>query len=157
MLTRTVHTIALLIVLLSNKHTNTRGDVQLYTHTRQSPGPGNSELTQKRETEISGWQTEQMKMNAEFSALQIGKQDNSAHAEWLHAAVYFGLQNVIICLLLLLLVLLMSYTLSWRLFNMNFVNVEWELAGPLFYSDGRRLQRYLRSVLLGFELNSELH
>lgn len=35
-------------------------------------------------------------MNAEFSAPQIGKQDTSVHAEWLHAAVYFGLENVII-------------------------------------------------------------
>lgn len=56
-------------------------------------------------------------MNAEFSAPQIGKQGTSAPTKRLHAAVYFGLQNVIICLPLLLLMLVISFTPSLKLFN----------------------------------------
>lgn len=43
-------------------------------------------------------------------------QDTPVCAECWHTAVYFQVENVIIWLLL---VLLTSYTLSWKLFNMN--------------------------------------
>lgn len=70
-------------------------------------------------------------MNAEFSAPQIRKQDTSVLTERLHAAVYFGLENVIICLPLLLFALLISYTLSWKLFGRScfFRWGEWWMKG----------------------------
>lgn len=86
-------------------------------------GVGECKKRTTRERDVTKQTDQTKKMNADFFFLQrrSGKktpkhQDTPVCGECWHTAVYFRVENVIIWLLL---VLLTSYTLSWKLFNMN--------------------------------------